>query len=62
MTDLSHYDAIIACGLPNYCNTSLQHIGIDISMEQFDEILYTEFTRLFLGTSIYNIDRPLLAK
>ncbi len=42
--DLKYYNNIYSCGLKNYKNTSLKELGIDISINEFDE----KFKRIFL--------------
>lgn len=41
--DLSAYQDIIPCGLPHYSVTSLTDLGISITMEDTDAILYKTF-------------------
>lgn len=37
--NLSHYKGIVPCGLPNFGVTSLEKMGLSVSMEQLDEAL-----------------------
>ncbi len=37
--DLGHYNGIVPCGISDYGVTSLQDLGINVSMQEFDEIL-----------------------
>lgn len=46
-TDLSRYNTFIPCGMLNAKTTSLQDLGIDISMHEFDEMLHTNLNRFF---------------
>lgn len=45
--DLTKYKGIIPCGLQNDHITSLFELGIDISFDQFDLILKSEFESIF---------------
>ncbi len=42
-TDLSKFQSFIPCGISNLGVTSLSDIGINISLEEFDEILKKEY-------------------
>lgn len=46
-TDLEKFSGIISCGLAGFPVTSLAKLGINISMEELDPILKTEFSKLF---------------
>jgi len=46
-TDLSKFSGIIACGLNEFPVTSMAKLGINIEMSQFDEVIQTEFGRVF---------------
>lgn len=37
--DLSHYGGIVPCGLPEFGVTSLQALGVDVSMEQVNQVM-----------------------
>lgn len=45
-TNLTHYDGIIPCGINNFPVTSLQDIGVNISMEEFDIVLKSKFMEI----------------
>ncbi|MCH2037951.1 MAG: lipoyl(octanoyl) transferase LipB [Rickettsiales bacterium] len=45
--DLSHYSAIVPCGISEYGVTSLKEQGVDISMHEFDALFQQEFHSLF---------------
>lgn len=45
--DLSHFDAIVPCGLGEYGVTSLKALGIDASMDDVDSALRESFDRVF---------------
>ncbi|MBP7190635.1 MAG: lipoyl(octanoyl) transferase LipB [Rickettsiaceae bacterium] len=44
-TDISKYDPIVPCGITDAYVTSLKELGVDITMEEFDEILKKNFFR-----------------
>ena len=46
-TDLSKYSKIIPCGITDSPITSLNRLGIAISIQDFDEILKKEFVKIF---------------
>lgn len=46
--DLSKFSGIIACGLANFSVTSLKQLGVEIPLEKFDQVLKSEFDRVFL--------------
>lgn len=46
-TDLSKYQGIIPCGINNFSVTSLEKIGVKISLNDFDIILKQEFKKIF---------------
>ncbi|MEB3702353.1 Lipoyl(octanoyl) transferase LipB [Candidatus Bealeia paramacronuclearis] len=45
--DLSHYNHIIPCGLPQYGLTSLEDLGITASFKEVDHALQIAFTEVF---------------
>lgn len=45
--NLDHYSGIIPCGINNFPITSLQDIGINTSIEEFDRLLRQTFTKMF---------------
>ena len=45
--DLTHYDGIVPCGISNYGVTSLQKLGKNIPMEQFDAVFKEAFLSVF---------------
>lgn len=46
--DLSHFNGIVPCGLPQFGVTSLHDLGIKISMQQLDESLIKNFQKIFI--------------
>lgn len=44
--DLSHFSGIVPCGISQHGVTSLHALGKDISMEQLDAVLKSEFEKL----------------
>ena len=45
--DLSHYDAIVPCGVRDHGVTSLRALGVEASMREVDAALLRNFRRLF---------------
>ena len=47
--DLSHFQGIVPCGIneENYGVTSLHQLGMNVTMQEFDQRLCAEFTKLF---------------
>jgi len=45
--DLSHYDAIVPCGITGHGVTSLVDLGLPVTMEDADEALKASFEKLF---------------
>lgn len=46
-TDLDKFSGIIPCGIRNYPVTSLLELGVNIQMNEFDQVLKSEFKRVF---------------
>ena len=44
--DLSHYRGIVPCGISEFGVTSLHDLGIEVGMEEVDEVLQREFAKL----------------
>ncbi len=45
--DLSHYDAIVPCGVREHGVTSMQALGADVCMDEVDAALAKHFSRIF---------------
>lgn len=45
--DLSHYGGIVPCGISHFGVTSLEDMGIYVSMQEVDMVLREEFAKLF---------------
>ena len=45
--DLSHYDGIVACGVPEHGVTSLEALGVQVDMSEVDAVLKEKFNTLF---------------
>jgi lipoyl(octanoyl) transferase len=45
--DLSHFDGIVPCGIAQHGVTSFSDLGVQASMAEVDEVLVTEFGRVF---------------
>lgn len=45
--DLSHYDGIVACGVPEHGVTSLEALGVQVDMSEVDAVLKEKFNALF---------------
>ena len=43
--DLTYYQNIHACGLPNYSSTSLKELGVKLSQKEFDQIFMDIFNK-----------------
>ncbi|MCC8415921.1 MAG: lipoyl(octanoyl) transferase LipB [Rickettsia endosymbiont of Gnoriste bilineata] len=48
-TNLDMFSGIIACGLRDVPVTSLKKLGVDITLEQFDEVIKDKFFEIFYG-------------
>jgi lipoyl(octanoyl) transferase len=46
-TDLSKFSSIIPCGISKFPVTSLNNLGIEISLSDFDNLLQQEFRKIF---------------
>ena len=45
--DLEHFSGIVPCGISSHGVTSLHQLGIDVSMEEVDQVLQEKFCVLF---------------
>jgi lipoyl(octanoyl) transferase len=45
--DLSHFDGIVPCGVSEHGVTSLVDLGLPVTMADVDDVLRTEFERIF---------------
>ena len=45
--DLSHYSGIVPCGISNFGVTSLEDMGIYVSIQEVDMVLKAEFLKIF---------------
>jgi len=46
-TNIENYSGIIPCGIDNFSVTSLNKLGVDISVQEFSSILKEEFNKIF---------------
>ena len=46
--DLSHYNGIVPCGIKDYGVTSLQALGLKVSMADLDEALQKSWNKIFV--------------
>ena len=46
--DLDHFKGIIPCGIGEFGVTSLEKLGFNISLQEFDNILIRKFAEIFL--------------
>ncbi len=47
MPNMSHYKDIVPCGIKDYGVTSMEKLGLEMSMDEFDKILIEEFQNVF---------------
>ncbi|APR98109.1 lipoyl(octanoyl) transferase LipB [Wolbachia endosymbiont of Folsomia candida] len=45
--DLSHYKGIIPCGLQDYGITSIEELGVKVSVSELNDVLKQEFYKIF---------------
>ncbi len=45
--DLSHFSGIVPCGIREHGVTSLNALGVDVSMDEVDRVMQEEFAKLF---------------
>jgi len=45
--NLSHYAGIVPCGIAEYGVTSLEKLGVKVSMQELDAVLKKEFVKIF---------------
>ncbi|MFK7838755.1 MAG: lipoyl(octanoyl) transferase LipB [Bdellovibrionales bacterium] len=45
--ELSHFGGIVPCGISEHGVTSLKALGVDVSMDELDEVLRREFEAVF---------------
>ncbi len=45
--DLSHFNGIVPCGIADHGVTSLHDLGKEVSIDEFDAVLQSEFTKVF---------------
>jgi len=52
-SDLSHYDAIVPCGISEYGVTSLHDLGVKVKMAELDAALRTQFELIFSENHVH---------
>jgi len=50
--DLSHYAGIVPCGITDQSVTSLDDLGLTVTMAEFDHELLAQFSKIFGGPSL----------
>ena len=45
--DLSHFSGIVPCGISQFGVTSMKKLGVDVAMDEVDNVLVDEFIKLF---------------
>lgn len=45
--DLAHFKGIVPCGISEFGVTSLKKLGVEISLDELDNVLLDEFTKIF---------------
>jgi len=45
--NLEHYQGIVPCGIADYGVTSMKDLGVDVSMEELDEVLQQKWSEVF---------------
>lgn len=45
--NLEHFNGIVPCGISEYGVTSMENLGVDVDMQEFDDILVKEFREIF---------------
>lgn len=45
--DMNHFKGIVPCGISQYGVTSMENLGIDVDMDEFDGILVEKFMEVF---------------
>jgi lipoyl(octanoyl) transferase len=50
--DLSHYAGIVPCGIADHGVTSLDDLGLTVTMAEFDHELLAQFSKIFGGPSL----------
>jgi len=46
--DLEHFSGIVPCGISGHGITSFHELGVNVSMQELDEVLQNQFTHRFL--------------
>lgn len=45
--DLAHFNGIVPCGIKEFGVTSLKKLGLEITMDEIDQVLVSEYLKLF---------------